>query len=330
MTASGHRYHQVYIHHWDALCAAGDAVSTWDAWCHGRVCLEQDEAYGWVGRAPVTTTEQRLLALMRHAAAKPIEHLTSSEPFLALAASKGDTGTLLRALAPEDLLPALPGGLNAAIARDQGWSGYREAAPVAACSTGLYALLAAADALEWGHAKEALAGTADASLQALLLAGFDRLGVITRHQPSAFTGAGTGFAPGEGAAAFALATTPGPWQLLGGIRCGDASHPTRCQDPAVLLHCLSTLWDLCPKPDLIVAHATGTKVGDAYECAGLDAGPWRTAERMVLKPLIGHCLGASSSVELAAALHAPQRRIWKLGLGFGGHMAALAIQATDN
>jgi 3-oxoacyl-(acyl-carrier-protein) synthase len=44
------------------------------------------------------------------------------------------------------------------------------------------------------------------------------------------------------------------------------------------------------------------------------------------KPAIGHTLGASGLVELAAAMHDPAaHRIWKLGMGFGGHLACVAV-----
>jgi 3-oxoacyl-(acyl-carrier-protein) synthase len=46
---------------------------------------------------------------------------------------------------------------------------------------------------------------------------------------------------------------------------------------------------------------------------------------MNMKPVIGHCLGASGAVELAVALEAPVKRLWKVSLGFGGHLAAVAV-----
>lgn len=327
MDASGVRYERVWIAAWDARSAAGDAAGTWAAIRDRIPQLEQDPHHGWLGRALLESVPdaERLERLALAAAAGPAAGVRGQVPLLALAASKGDTGRLLRGLDPLDLVAALPGGLNAVLARQHGWTCYREAVPVAACSTGLYALLAAADAIEHGQAEQALCGTADASLQPLLLAGFRSLGVIARQRPEAFTERATGFAPGEGAAAFRLERSGPGWRLLAGVRLGDASHPTSCLDPAVLRRCLELLWAACPEPEAIVTHGTGTAIGDAYETAGLDAGPWRSAERMACKPLIGHCLGASSAVELAACLHGPWRRIWKLGLGFGGHVAAVAL-----
>ncbi|MFW5829298.1 MAG: beta-ketoacyl synthase N-terminal-like domain-containing protein [Planctomycetota bacterium] len=197
---------------------------------------------------------------------------------------------------------------------------------VAACSTGLVSLLRAADHVHAGRCEVALAGSVDTPLHPLLLGCYRRMGVACRgRMPSAFTGAGSGFAPAEGAAVVRLGTAPGPWRLLGGLRLADASHETRCGDAAVLRRCLDQLWMLLPEPDLIIAHATGTRAGDAFEQTGLDTGPWRDCPRLVCKPSIGHCLGASGLVELCAGLHAPADRLWKISLGFGGHIAAVAV-----
>lgn len=59
----------------------------------------------------------------------------------------------------------------------------------------------------------------------------------------------------------------------------------------------------------IKAHGTGTQLGDAAEARGLAAllGPRLTRTPVTaLKPLIGHCLGASAAVEMVAAILALQ------------------------
>jgi len=60
----------------------------------------------------------------------------------------------------------------------------------------------------------------------------------------------------------------------------------------------------------IKAHATGTRQGDAAECRGLEAalGPaFADLPMSGLKPLLGHCLGASGAVEAVAAVLALRR-----------------------
>ncbi len=120
----------------------------------------------------------------------------------------------------------------------------------------------------------------------------------------------------------------GPWRLIASVRLGDARHETEFRDPATLKQALDALWLAAPKPDLIITHGTGTARGDVYERAGLDAGPWRDVPRLNCKPVIGHCLGASAAVEMALGLEAPVQRLWKLGLGFGGHLAAVAVERS--
>jgi 3-oxoacyl-(acyl-carrier-protein) synthase len=202
--------------------------------------------------------------------------------------------------------------------------GIRQLLPVpiaAACSTGLYALLAAADLLEAETTTHGLAGASDACLTPLMLAGFAAMGVLCgEHAP----GQGHGFAPAEGAG-FAALSNLGPWRLLAGVRLGDASHETQFRDPQTLESCLAALWQVLPNPQLIVVHGTGTAIGDTYEQRGLAAGPWSAAARLHCKPVIGHCLGASGLTELVLALEAPVERLWKISLGFGGHLAAVAV-----
>lgn len=246
---------------------------------------------------------------------------------LGLSASKGDPWALSQALAgrSEALIRAGAEAPNAAVARRLRTGTYVPCAVAAACSTGLYALLAAADLIEHGLADRALTGAVDGDLPPWLAAGFTALGVLCGpHPPQAF-GRPTGFAPAAGAGVLGLAHT-GAWRLQAGVRLGDAGHETHFVNPGTLEHALSALWSAAPDPDLIITHGTGTAAGDAYELAGLDSGPWRTCARVAMKPLIGHCLGASGAVELAIACAAPVQRLWKLSLGFGGHLAAVALE----
>ncbi len=320
------RYRRVAIAAWDAVCAVGDARAGWAACRDGRCGLSRDDALGWQGRSGGDA-----LALAERAAGAPWAAIAHREGALAFACadSKGDIAGLSQALAgAADRFPsAWPGILSTRLAARLGIGLHLPCPTAAACSTGLYALLDAADLIERGAASRALIGAADASLDApWLMAGFAALGVTCgQRRPSAFAGEDTGFAPAEGAGMLALAAV-GSWRLVAGVRLGDAGHATHFADPRTLAAALEALWSACPGPDLIVTHGTGTAQGDAYERAALDAGAWAQAPRLVCKPTIGHCLGASAAVELALALESPARRLWKIGLGFGGHLAAVALE----
>ncbi len=323
------RYERVALVAWDCLTAAGDAPAAWSACSKSASGLRHEDGIGWHGAVDLPPGPDRLLRLATTTAARPWHALSNLRGALALgvSTSKGDPAALDRALAGDarSLIMALPGQLTPQLAGVLNCGLYQPAHVAAACSTGLYALLECADRIEDGRCDRALAGAADLSLTPLLIAGFRALGVLCgERKPQAF-GEPTGFAPAEGAGLIALAHD-GPWRLVASVRLGDARHETEFRDPATLHHALDGLWQAAARPDLIVTHGTGTARGDAYERAGLDLGPWASVPRLHCKPIIGHCLGASAAVELAVGLEAPVRRLWKLGLGFGGHLAAIAVE----
>ncbi len=325
MAAPVSRYRRVRIPAWDCVSAAGNVATSWAACRDGRSALRRVDGIGWCGTItakPGASVDALALA----AARAPWRALVDSGVFaLAASASKGDPAALDAALGGDARALGRAGAEQAtmALARALGVRHLLPTPVAAACSTGLYSVLACADLLETGVATRALAGASDASLTPLLIAGFAALGVLCGETtPTAFA-TPTGFAPAEGAGFVAL-SAGGAWRLAAGVRVADARHETQFIDPATLHAALSALWEAGPRPDLIVVHGTGTSAGDAYEGAGLDGGPWADRARLACKPTIGHCLGASGAVELAIALEAPLGCIWKLSLGFGGHLAAVA------
>jgi hypothetical protein len=311
----------------------------------GEVVIQRDEVLGWHGIVP--DQEHLLERWMGDAAAEVwpamqgpgLPEIFPSHddlPAWSLSTSKGDPmgyDALFRGV-PGALRSALPGQVGLAVARRLGVPVVLSCPVAAACSTGLYALLEVADAIEDRRAAQGLAGTADGALPPWLFAGFSAMGVLCgEHQPGTSVAGGpsmkgSGFAPAAGAAVVGLSDRllVDGWRLLAGVRLGDAGHETHFVDPRTLATALAGLWAVAPEPEAIVCHATGTLAGDAYERGVLDVGPWREVPRWCFKPRIGHTLGASGLVELAIAMAAPVRRIWKLGLGFGGHLAAVALE----
>jgi hypothetical protein len=314
------RYERVAIAGWAAASCAGDARASWSAVERGASALRREPGIGWVGRLGDRASLLDTAIAIAAPAWESVRALAGRAAW-SISASKGDPGQLLAG----HLTASLPGALNAPVAAALGARDLVPCPVAAACSTGLYAVLAAADAIEHGRCARGLAGAVDRALEPLVLAGFAAMGVLCGDtEPRAFA-APTGFAPAEGGALLALGPR-GPWRLVAGVRLGDATHPTSFGDPRTLRACLAALWRVSPEPALIVTHGTGTAIGDAYESAALDDGPWRAVRRIACKPILGHCLGASGAVELATALEAPVDRLWKIGLGFGGHLAALALQ----
>lgn len=192
--------------------------------------------------------------------------------------------------------------------------------PVAACATGLVAVIQAAQLVRSGACDVALAGSADDSLHPLVLASFQRLGVLAQHpQPQhasrPFDVRRTGFVVGAGAGSLLLERRSharargvnwyaelGPAGFLtdpSGMTAIDASGES-----------LSHLVRMCallddsgmPRiPDVINLHGTGTRLNDPAECAVIvRVYEERIAETSCgsLKGGLGHLLGAAGSVEL--------------------------------
>lgn len=316
-------YTRVFVSEWEAFSCAGNSVNSYTACINEKSALTK-YSWGYGGHSPQHTGS--LIHFLGDCAQACLSTAPIENPILCVSSSKGSLRDLLAT--PEHFLRSLPGMLGPQVAQLLKIDHYIGYPAVAACSTGLNTLLSAADLLEAGHSEQALCGSADASLEPFLLGAYKNLGVLAQQAPQAFSDQHTGFAAAEGAAFMNLNRNNGPWRLCGGVRLADASHITRCESDDVILQCFESLWELLPKPDLIVTHATGTENSDTFEGHILNNGAWKNAHTLNCKPIIGHCLGASGLVELAIGLHAPVQRLWKISLGFGGHLAAVALERT--
>ena len=321
-------YAGVHVCAWDSRSSAGTADQAWRQVAAGRSSLSRDAQWGYVGRLPAdghADGAARLLALARPAWAA----IAGQEGALgwSISSSKGSLAPLV---AGTDFLTAWPGMQGQALARALGIGSHVPCPVAAACATGLYSLLALADLMSWGRIRRGLCTASDCNLTPLVLAGFASLGVSCgiappRSRVTDATAHARGFAPAEGLGVAALATT-GPWRLVAGVRISDALSATRNADPEVLRAALAALWTVAPAPAVILCHATGTAIGDAYEAQALGDGPWRFIPRLGCKQWLGHCLGGSGLVELSIGCCSPHASFWQISLGFGGHLAVVAMQ----
>lgn len=195
-------------------------------------------------------------------------------------------------------------------------------APVAACATGLVAVLQGASLIRRGVCDVALAGSADASLEPMLLASFRKMRVLARDldgDPAEtlrpWDRSRSGFLVGEGAAVLVLeradhAQARGvlPYaEVLGGALGSDAYHMTDLNpDPTDLAALIGRAFDnagVAPDEiDHVNVHGTATRVNDPLECRALRLALGQHADRVVCsanKSQIGHLLGAAGAVELA-------------------------------
>jgi len=221
------------------------------------------------------------------------------------------------------------------------------------CSAGLDALGLAKMLLDAGHAQRALVVAVDLPLVPLLLDNYSDsslLGTSTRLNP--FSPTTDGFIPAEGAAAIALSTSEKAKTVITHFaNNSDGADPVGIpkgggRTCSLLNKAIAT----CGKPAAICPHATGTKVQAAAERTFLTG----DATLHLLKPFIGHTVGASGLLESvillrfmeenslppnlsgtlgASGMDAPEKitpchgPVYKLAHGMGGHNS-LAVFKT--
>jgi len=191
-------------------------------------------------------------------------------------------------------------------------------APVAACATGVTAIVRGVAAIEAGECDVVLAGSADDSLHVGVLASFQRLGVMARGPDPVtacrpFDRSRSGFVVGAGAAALILerrshaAARNVPWYAeVARSQLGtDPSGITQLDESGTSLARLLAKTCDGELPDLIQLHGTGTRANDPAECRAVSHVFGESAARKMLtsglKGALGHLLGAAGSVETALA-----------------------------
>lgn len=250
----------------------------------------------------------------------------------------------------------------------------------AACASGLIEVISAARRVREGSCDLALAGSAD-TLDPLVASGFQAMRVLAQHaDPRAacrpFDRQRSGFVIGEGAALFVLERlshardrgAPIYAEIVGSALRSEALHVTAFDaDQSSLPQAVSSaLRQAGVEPsqiDYVSAHGTGTLQNDVAETRGLRRSLGRAVERIPVssvKAMLGHCVNAAGSVELALTALAlrdgfapptlnltdpdPEcdldyvplvgraqglEHALKVSLAFGGHVAALVLRRAD-
>lgn len=182
-----------------------------------------------------------------------------------------------------------------------------------ACTSSMQALLSAAVWLRAGRATEALVLGLELDNQ-LTLPGFAALQLLSPSRSQPFSLQRDGLVLGEAVAALRLSTLQSSaWQLRGGANVVDGLQPTSATATAVTLMCQRALAASGMVPadvDLIKVQAAGSPANDASEAEGLRAAFSSMPALLSLKPLIGHCMGASGAAEIALLLECLERGYW--------------------
>jgi 3-oxoacyl-(acyl-carrier-protein) synthase len=251
-----------------------------------------------------------------------------------IGSSKGNLEFALHALDQLDATDALdarfwtgfvPDALASRVMARHGLMGPSRA-PVAACATGLIAVIEAANWIIDERCEVAIAGSADASLIPLVVGSYERMKVLAPFDAADAAGAvrpfsadRQGFVVGEGAALFVLEEHEHAARRRARIHAELAGWAMRTspgaslvaldESPDALVHCIRGALDRAElAPDRVGhvnCHGTATKANDRWETLAIRRAFGAAANRLKLtanKSMIGHLLGAAGSVELAATV----------------------------
>lgn len=236
---------------------------------------------------------------------------------LVFSSSKGGMESLEKGLSPHFMENFLTSSVSSILLRRYPFRG-PALNVVSACATGTHAIIRAAQLIQDGYASVVLTGASDASITPLLLSGYEEMGVLSHEGVFPFDRRRSGFAVGEGAAAFILeereeALRRGAFvygEIVGYAMGQDPYHPLR-YDPseeslARLLRLSLKKSDVSlDKVDYIHAHGTATVSGDLYETDQLKKAFGKTVYHIPVsstKSMTGHLLGAAGALAFAVTL----------------------------
>lgn len=207
------------------------------------------------------------------------------------------------------------------------------------CSSGMHAILHGVAMLKAGMAERVLVGGAEAPLTTFTLRQMEALRIYApvptagEHACRPLSTPASGMVVGEGAAFLALSLEPSAGKpTIKGIAFGReraGSLTGISAEGAALHHCMKELIDAHGYPDGIVAHAPGTRRGDAAEMAAIQALYAEVPEDPVVtsfKWATGHTFGASGPLAVCGALDAMRdKKVLVNATGFGGNGVSLML-----
>jgi 3-oxoacyl-[acyl-carrier-protein] synthase II len=201
---------------------------------------------------------------------------------------------------------------------------------VTACAAGAGAISQATDILRSGLSDIAIAGGADTFAQSTLI-GFDALKATCAGACTPFS-KNVGLNLGEGSAFLVLESLEHAMgrnatilaEILGSGLSNDAYHPTS-PDPstrgqvAAMNRALGDAGLASSDVDYVNAHGTGTRANDPTECRSIRKVLGDRADSVPTsstKSIIGHCLGAAGTLEIAATVLALREGFLPSTVGF--------------
>ncbi len=195
-------------------------------------------------------------------------------------------------------------------------AGFAAPSPVAACATGAHCIARGTQMIQWGQADWILCGAVEASLTALVMAGYRQIGALSKSKTMRpFDKRRDGFVPSEGIGALVLeneehARKRGAeiYGYVTGYDMGaDATSLTGMNSSgASIARAMERALKRAgnPKIDYINAHGTATPLNDAIESRAIKSVFGSGVPVSSTKPLTGHLLGAAGAVEAVICLQA--------------------------
>ncbi len=194
--------------------------------------------------------------------------------------------------------------------------------PMAACSTGIWAIAQGYELIRSGQCQRVIAGAVEAAITPLTLIGFERMGALAKTGCYPFDSDREGLVLGEGGAVLvlesaALAHDRGAriyGQILGVGLTADGHHvsapePTNKAAIAAVRQCLKRSHLASQDIDYIHAHGTSTRLNDRHEAHLIQQLFPSGVPVSSTKGATGHTIGASGALGAAFCLMALQRQI---------------------
>ncbi|AKG20052.1 beta-ketoacyl-ACP synthase [Calothrix sp. 336/3] len=279
---------------------------------------------GLIANQPVELSD--LTQLVVDLALQDANILTSLEKCaVVVGSSRSHQGVWERMLRGEEnldrWLETLPHMNAIAVARRVGTTGI-VLAPMAACSTGIWAISQAAMLIQTGQCQRAIAGAVEAAITPLTINGFRQMGALAKTGAYPFDVRREGLVLGEGGAIFVLESAELAYQrqaqiygeILGFGLTADGYHPNAPNPSgksaiAAIQQCLQRSRLQASDINYIHAHGTGTEINDATESLIIRNMFSQQVAVSSTKGATGHTIGASGALGVAFSLMALREQI---------------------